>query len=164
MNELFSDISSEINIEPKIMLFQLTLAFVVGLIIALHPTDWKKTFSKENPLKIAKAQILLCVAGALLINVIGDSTARAFGIFGIGSFVRFRAPVKNPMDAAKMFMLLGVGMAIGLDLYIEAIMCTAFLFVALFILSLIKISPTTKNIDPSKDTDNSPDTMPKQVK
>ena len=42
------------------------------------------------------AQILLCVAGAMMMIIIGNSLARAFGIAGAASIVRFRTPVEGP--------------------------------------------------------------------
>ena len=39
-----------------------------------------------------------------MVVVIGDSTARAFGLVGLGAFIRFRAGIKDPRDAAVMFV------------------------------------------------------------
>ena len=55
------------------------------------------------------------MAGALLVVVIGDSLARAFGLVGLGTFIRFRAGVKDPRDVAILFVMIGVGMACGLE-------------------------------------------------
>ena len=146
MFDFLEGTSTEVHINITSLMIQLVLAFILGTILALHPTTIKRTFAKSKRLQVAKSQILLCVAGALLINVIGDSAARAFGIFGIGSFVRFKAPVKSPMDASLMFMLLGIGMALGLGLYEGALLCSAFLFGILYVLSFIKVKgPKSKN-------------------
>ena len=45
--------------------------------------------------------------------VVGDSLARAFGLGAALSIVRFRTPVKNPLDTAFLFMSVAVGMASG---------------------------------------------------
>jgi hypothetical protein len=63
---------------------------------------------------LEQAQILLCVAGALVVMLIGDSLARAVGILGGASLIRFRTPIEDPKDATVLFLLMGVGMATGL--------------------------------------------------
>jgi hypothetical protein len=60
-----------------------------------------------------QAQILLCSAAAVITIVIGDSLAKAFGLVGLGSFVRFRSGLKDPRDAAILFLVIGLGMACG---------------------------------------------------
>lgn len=143
MDQIMQEVTQDFQLDPWVLLLQLSLAMVVGVIIAFHPSQLKKILSKPKKLQNAQAQVLLCIAGALLINVIGDSAARAFGIFGIGSFVRFRAPVKSPIDAAKMFMLLGLGMALGMGLYMGAAVSTVFLFFVLYLIALLKPKEST---------------------
>ena len=63
------------------------------------------------------AQILLCVSGAMMMVLINDSLARAFGFAGAASLVRFRTPVDDPRDAAVMFLLIGLGMASGVGAF-----------------------------------------------
>jgi hypothetical protein len=62
----------------------------------------------------AQAQTLITVAGALMVSVIGDNMARAFGLVGLGAFIRFRSGIKDPRDAAVMFVMIGIGMSCGL--------------------------------------------------
>jgi uncharacterized membrane protein YhiD involved in acid resistance len=66
-----------------------------------------------RPGQAIRAQILICAAGALMVIVIAGSLARAFGLVGLGSFVRFRTTMKDPTDLAVMFLLVGLGMACG---------------------------------------------------
>jgi hypothetical protein len=80
------------------------------------------------------AQILLCVAGAMMMVLINDSLARAFGIAGAASLVRFRTPVDDPRDAAVMFLLIGLGMASGLGAF--ALAAGGAAMVALFLVAL----------------------------
>lgn len=146
MENVFTTMSTELNLDASVLLLELLFAGFVGIFIAFHPTRIKTLLKKKKTLDVAKAQILLCIAGALLINVIGDSAARAFGIFGIGSFVRFRAPVRSPMEAAIMFLLLGLGMAVGLKLYAVAAVSTLFLFVILFPVSWVKVKKSGETV------------------
>ena len=84
------------------------------------------------------AQVLLCVSGALMMVLINDSLARAFGIAGAASLVRFRTPVDDPRDAAVMFLLMGLGMASGLGAFAIAVSGTV--MVCLFLVVLARLS------------------------
>jgi uncharacterized membrane protein YhiD involved in acid resistance len=76
----------------------------------------------------------MAVAAAVMVQVIGESTARAFGLLGLGSSIRFRTNVHSPVDAAVLFLGMGIGMASGLGEYRLAVIVTAFTFIALFFL------------------------------
>jgi Domain of unknown function (DUF4956) len=67
--------------------------------------------------EIAQAQILIAIAGAIMVAIIGDSVARAFGLVGLGGLIRFRSGIKDTRDAAVMFSMIGIGMACGLGLF-----------------------------------------------
>ncbi|MBP8809402.1 MAG: DUF4956 domain-containing protein [Kofleriaceae bacterium] len=75
--------------------------------------------------EIAQAQILIAIAGAIMVAIIGDNVARAFGLVGLGGLIRFRSGIKDTRDAAVMFSMIGVGMACGLGLFEVAGVATA---------------------------------------
>jgi hypothetical protein len=80
----------------------------------------------SNP-TLEQAQVLLCVAGALIMMIIGSSLARAFGIAGAASIIRFRTPVEDPRDITVLFILMALGMAAGLGGFAVAGLGTLFL-------------------------------------
>ena len=81
-----------------------------------------------------QAQTLLCVSGAMMMIIIGNSLARAFGIAGAASIIRFRTPVDDPKDVTILFLLMGLGMSTGLGAFAVAGLGTAFLCVTLLAL------------------------------
>ncbi len=87
-------------------------ALLIGALIAARP--WRWLMGRRLPrTEMIHAQILLCAAAAVVTIVIGDSLAKAFGLVGLGSFVRFRSGLKDPRDAAILFLVIGLGMACG---------------------------------------------------
>jgi uncharacterized membrane protein YhiD involved in acid resistance len=66
--------------------------------------------------------------------IIGESLARAFGIAGAASIIRFRTPVEDPKDITILFLLMALGMATGLGAFVIAGAGTAFVCVFLFVL------------------------------
>jgi uncharacterized membrane protein YhiD involved in acid resistance len=55
---------------------------------------------------------------------------------GLGGFVRFRSGLKDPRDAAILFLMIGLGMACGHGALELAAVGTAFVCVLLFVLEL----------------------------
>lgn len=87
-------------------------SLLVGGLVAARP--WRLLMRRPLPrTEMIQAQVLLCAAAAIVIMVIGDSVAKAFGLVGLGSFVRFRSGLKDPRDAAILFLIIGLGMACG---------------------------------------------------
>jgi hypothetical protein len=109
-------------------------AGIGGLVMAVH-----RRYPGEKPISrsLAQAQVLLCVAGALMMIIIGNSLARALGIAGGATIVRFRTPVEDPKDTTVLFLLLGLGMASGLGAFAVAGMGAAFLCLCLVLLDFI---------------------------
>lgn len=83
-----------------------------------------------------QAQTLMAAAGAVLVVVLGDHPARAFGLVGLGSFVRFRAGLSDPRDAVVTFVMIGLGMACGLGLLAVALMAASLVAVMLLLFDL----------------------------
>jgi len=83
-----------------------------------------------------QAQTLLCVSGAMMMIIIGNSVARAFGIAGAASIIRFRTPVEDARDITILFILMGLGMAAGLGALAVAGLGTLFLCAMIPILNV----------------------------
>ncbi|MGH9197373.1 MAG: hypothetical protein ACRD1T_16735, partial [Acidimicrobiia bacterium] len=120
------------NIQAGVELLKLLAAALVGCVITavhrLHPGD--KPLSRS----LQQAQILMCVCGAMMMIIIGNSLVRALGIAGGASIIRFRTPVEDPKDTTVLFLLLGLGMACGLGAFGVAGLGTMFLGIFLLVL------------------------------
>jgi len=115
------------------VLLRLVVAALLGAFLGYRV--WRRFIGNVLPpaRETAQAQTLIAVAGALMVAVIGNSTARAFGLVGLGAFIRFRSGIKDPRDAAVMFVMIGVGMACGLGAVPMALVATLFAAVVLAI-------------------------------
>src|SRR5262249_33744956 len=60
--------------------------------------------------------------------------ARAFGIVGVASLVRYRSKVDDPKDAVVMLSALAVGLACGVGLFFLAIFSALFLVATLWVI------------------------------
>jgi len=112
-------------------LLRLPLAAVLGTALALRP---KRKGTPARMPAVVQTQIILAVVGAIIMLVVGASLARAFGIVGVASLIRYRSKIDDPKDAVVMLSALAVGLASGVGLYALAVFSTAFLMVALGII------------------------------
>jgi anti-anti-sigma factor len=113
---------------------KLVVAAIVGMLVtAVHRTY--RSDREANP-TLDQAQVLLCIAGALMMILINGSLARAFGIAGAASIIRFRTPIEDARDITVLFILMGLGMAAGLGGFALAGLGTLFLCAMLPILNV----------------------------
>ena len=97
---------------------------------------------------LMQAAVLLCIAGALMMIIIGNSTARALGVAGGASIIRFRTPIDDPKDAMLLLLVLGLGMSLGLGAF--SVCGLATLFLCLFLIGLDRfgeVKPRTLMLD-----------------
>ncbi|MEX2272555.1 MAG: MgtC/SapB family protein [Vicinamibacterales bacterium] len=113
----------------------LPLAAGLGALLAFRP---RRQGSPTRMPSVVQTQILLAVIGAVVMLIVGQSLARAFGIVGVASLIRYRAKIDDPKDAGVMLCCLGVGLASGVGLYALAMFATVFLIVLLSVLEWLQ--------------------------
>ena len=108
---------------------------VAALLAAILAFRWRRgmTNTMRNPY-VAQTQILLAVVAAAMMMVVGDSAARAFGIFAAASLVRFRTNIRDPKETTVLLICLGVGLACGVGRMDMAAVLTVFALLTLWIL------------------------------
>lgn len=119
--------------DPLFEFSKLVVAAVVGMLVTTVHRAYRS--ERETNPTLDQAQVLLCVAGALMMIIIGSSVARAFGIAGAASIIRFRTPIEDARDITVLFILMGLGMAAGLGGFALAGLGTVFLCAMLPILN-----------------------------
>jgi uncharacterized membrane protein YhiD involved in acid resistance len=113
----------------------LPLAAALGAALAFRP---RRRGTPERSAPVIQTQLILAVVGAMVMLIVGASLARAFGIVGAASLVRYRAKIDDPKDAGVMLSTLAVGLASGVGLYALAIVGTLFVLGVLWIVESIE--------------------------
>ncbi len=91
---------------------RLALAMLSGLFVAaVYSLSQRRRLELTGPLPTTL--VLLTILVAMTTLVIGNSVARAFGLVGALSIVRFRTVVEDTRDTAFVIFAVVVGMAIG---------------------------------------------------
>ncbi len=133
------------TLDPQIaysIFLSLLCATIWGAVIAItyYKTHRGYSFSQN----FANTLIILTVVTAFIILIIGDNIARAIGIFGAFSIIRFRTAVKDARDTAFVFFALASGLAAGTGSILIGTIGTVFLSVLIFALYQLNFSAPQK--------------------
>src|SRR3954470_20033935 len=97
------------------MAIHLCAAFVGGVLVSII---YKSTRPRSHVTpSFPPTLVLLAILIAMVTQVIGESLARAFGLVGALSIVRFRTVVRDTQDTAFVIFAVVVGMSIGAGTY-----------------------------------------------
>jgi len=116
-------------------LAKLTLAAILGAIIAYHPR-LVETMDTLLEIEAPKVTITYSVIGALIgIMVVKYGMIVGFVLFGIGGLIRFRTVVRSPRLTGYVILATLIGLSCGLDLPHVAVLATVFAFLLIQVLS-----------------------------
>ena len=100
-------------------LIALGLAFVLGLFIFFI---YKRTFRGVIYTRNFNLSLIMtCMITTLVILPITTNILLSLGMVGALSIVRYRASVKDPVDIAFMFWAIAVGITVGAEFYLVAV-------------------------------------------
>ena len=94
-------------------LFYLLLTFVLS-----KPLAWIYIWTHQGTSysrSFVHALVLLSMIVTLVMLAIGDSMARAFGLFGALALIRFRTPIKDSRDTVFLFLSVAIGITVGVQ-------------------------------------------------
>lgn len=112
ISALFDDLTRNLP-SLQIVAFHLLAAFALAKPIAWvyvwthHGVSYSRAF--------VQAIVLLAMLVAAVMLAIGDSMARAFGLFGALALIRFRTPIKDSRDTVFLFAAVVVGITVGVQ-------------------------------------------------
>ncbi|HZI48097.1 MAG TPA: DUF4956 domain-containing protein [Pyrinomonadaceae bacterium] len=139
------------SVAAKVAL-RFSLAAFLAALLAFRPRKGM-SFSRRNPY-VAETQILMAVVAGAMMMVVGDSAARAFGIFAAASLVRFRTNIRDPKEITVLLVCLGVGLAAGVGRWDMAIILSLFVLLTLAILEYFEQSQVFRSMQVSVSTLN----------
>jgi len=128
MDKLFDLLKSspELN-EPTSMMTILLSLFAATLLVFPVALVYMKTRKKEGYAQsFVHAIIFISPIVAAVMLIIGNNLARAFGLVGAVSIIRFRTKMKDPKDTTFIFLCIAIGMACGLRLYYIGLITAVF--------------------------------------
>lgn len=126
------------SLTPAKVVLALLLGFVVGLVIAFvyrkcyRGVLYSPTFAMTlMMLTLITTPVVMCIKSDLSLSM---------GMVGALSIVRFRTAVKDPMDTAYMFWALTMGILLGAELYVIALVVVLGISVVMFLMTFVKFT------------------------
>lgn len=144
---------------PAAIVLNLLLSFILSVFIGVMYKKNHRGLSYSQSLIFSF--VLLSVTTSSVIMVIGNNLARAFGLVGALSIIRFRTVVKDTKDTSYVFFSLALGMATGTGSYALALISTVIFAIVDSILTATNFGSIRKHeyivrfaFNPKKQTDD----------
>jgi hypothetical protein len=102
------------------------LSLVAALLVAL-PVVWVYRWTRPRRRynqTFAQTLIVVPIAITLVVFLVKGSLALAFSLAGIVAAVRFRTTLEEPIDAVYLFLVIGTGLAAGVQLLFVALLAS----------------------------------------
>jgi len=115
-------------------LLALLLAFVLGQVIAWTYAWTHSGLSYSRG--FTQSLVLMTLVVSLVMFVIGNSIITAFGLIGALALIRFRNVLKDTRDTVFVFISLVIGMAVGSQRYLVAILGTGALLLVIWYMNI----------------------------
>lgn len=124
-------IVEESSISVGVVALSVVLSFLLGLAISLV---YKKTFRGVSySQSFVTTLALLAPITTIVMLTIGSNLARAFGLVGALSIIRFRTVIKDTKDIMMVFLSLVIGLSVGTQNYhiavVGALLILAFIII-----------------------------------
>jgi len=124
------------SLTPWKILIGLALGCLVGLIIAfVYKRCYRGVLYSPT---FAMTLMMLTLITTPVVMCIKSDIALSMGMVGALSIVRFRTAVKDPMDTAYMFWALTMGILLGAELYVHALIVVLAISLILMLMTFIK--------------------------
>lgn len=142
---MIEDFNNILNVAltPQEIILNLVVALISGILISIF---YRKSYNGPGyQASFVNSLIILVIITSIVIMVIGNNLARAFGLVGAMSIIRFRTAVKETQDIMYIFFSLAIGMAVGVGLHWLALFGSIFIGSITLVLSKSKFSTPIKS-------------------
>jgi hypothetical protein len=100
--------------------------FLIFITLYLTRNNW------VNTLSFFLTFLLLPITAFIITKAISNNLALSLGMIGALSIIRFRAPVKNPLELSIYFILITIGITIAVNYKLGSIFLAAVIIIILF--------------------------------
>ncbi|MDO4484781.1 MAG: DUF4956 domain-containing protein [Clostridia bacterium] len=124
------------SLTPMKVIIALLMGALVGLVIAfVYRRCYRGVLYSPT---FAMTLVMLTLITTPVVMCIKSDIALSMGMVGALSIVRFRTAIKDPMDTAYMFWALTMGILLGAELYVIALVVVLGISLILFAMTFIR--------------------------
>lgn len=131
MDFSFQDLSGTFSVADIAIAMALSFALSAMIGWVYRATHRNVSYSQSY----VQTLVILGMLISLIMLVVGSNIARAFALVGALSVVRFRNAIKETRDVGFIFLVMGVGMAVGTRFYLLAVVAAVAISLIVVVMS-----------------------------
>ena len=131
LSHLFYDIFTDTAVDPAMMMLAIGVSLLLGLVIA-KVYQFKTVYSKSFVMSLALLPTLI----AIVIFLVNGSLGAGVAVMGAFSLIRFRSAPGGAKELVSIFLVMTIGIAIGMGYLVFA---TVFTFIMSLVMLLLEV-------------------------
>ena len=132
LSHLFYDIFTDTAVDPAMMMLAIGVSLLLGLVIA-KVYQFKTVYSKSFVMSLA----LLPTSIAIVIFLVNGSLGAGVAVMGAFSLIRFRSAPGGAKELVSIFLVMTIGIAIGMGYLVFATVFTLIMSLAMLLLEVV---------------------------
>lgn len=132
LSHLFYDIFTDTAVDPAMMMLAIGVSLFLGLVIA-KVYQFKTVYSKSFVMSLALLPTLI----AIVIFLVNGSLGAGVAVMGAFSLIRFRSAPGGAKELVSIFLVMTIGIAIGMGYLVFATVFTFIMSLAMLLLEVV---------------------------
>ncbi|WP_062004554.1 DUF4956 domain-containing protein [Streptococcus cristatus] len=132
LSHLFYDIFTDTAVDPVMMMLAIGVSLLLGLVIA-KVYQFKTVYSKSFVMSLALLPTLI----AIVIFLVNGSLGAGVAVMGAFSLIRFRSAPGGAKELVSIFLVMTIGIAIGMGYLVFAIVFTLIMSLVMLLLEVV---------------------------
>ena len=132
LSHLFYDIFTDTTVDPAMMMLAIGVSLLLGLVIA-KVYQFKTVYSKSFVMSLALLPTLI----AIVIFLVNGSLGAGVAVMGAFSLIRFRSAPGGAKELVSIFLVMTIGIAIGMGYLVFATVFTLIMSLAMMLLEVV---------------------------
>ena len=132
LSHLFYDIFTDTAVDPVMMMLAIGVSLLLGLVVA-KVYQFKTVYSKSFVMSLALLPTLI----AIVIFLVNGSLGAGVAVMGAFSLIRFRSAPGGAKELVSIFLVMTIGIAIGMGYLVFATVFTLIMSLAMLLLEVV---------------------------
>ena len=132
LSHLFYGIFTDTAVDPAMMMLAIGVSLLLGLVIA-KVYQFKTVYSKSFVMSLALLPTLI----AIVIFLVNGSLGAGVAVMGAFSLIRFRSAPGGAKELVSIFLVMTIGIAIGMGYLVFATVFTLIMSLAMLLLEVV---------------------------
>ena len=132
LSHLFYDIFTDTAVDPAMMMLAIGVSLLLGLVIA-KVYQFKTVYSKSFVMSLALLPALI----AVVIFLVNGSLGAGVAVMGAFSLIRFRSAPGGAKELVSIFLVMTIGIAIGMGYLVFATVFTLIMSLVMLLLEVV---------------------------